>query len=148
MYTVYTKSNRLMPANQFSVAPENIICNDVMLPAEFDEAGRYNPRGVRLWIIGHLHGYICCIFASNEQDALDESVDHNMLDCMLVDTADLVDYDYENNPMGYTFLGNASEAFCLDDCWMAEVEFQLPRDIHLITKLARASEGGEENLDF
>ncbi len=148
MYTIYTKANRLMPANQFQVACGNIVCNDVTLPAEFDEASRHNPHNVRLWIVGHCHGPLCCIWASCEQDALDNAVDASMLDCMLVDPADLVDYDYESNPDNYSFLGNASEPFNLDDCWMAEVDLATPRDNYLVIKLARASEGGHDTLDF
>lgn len=148
MYTIYTKANRLMPANQFNIEAEHILCNDVTLPREFDEASRYNPHNVRAWLIGHMYGAVCMVWASCEQDALDNAVDANMLDCMLVDDADLVDYDFENNPSEYCFLGNASEAFDLADCWMAEVDFQLPRDSNLVIKLARASEGGYDTLDF
>ena len=48
---------------------KDILCNDVILPQEF------NPHNVRLWIIGHEFGAIVSLFASCEQDALDEMLD-------------------------------------------------------------------------
>lgn len=135
-----------MPANQFNLEAEHILCNNVMLPGEIDEASRFNPHNVRAWLIGHVYGAVCLIWASCEQDALDEAVDLNQMDCFLVPAEDLsgTDEDYDN----YAPLGNASELFDLSDMWMAEADFQLPRDSHLVVKLARSSEGGHATLDF
>ena len=141
MYKIYTVSNRLMSANEFNVEPANIICNDVTLPKDFDEASGYNPHNIRAWAIGHCHGVVCVIFASHEQDALDAACDANMMESFL---AEEQDYDDES----LTGLGNASELHNLSDCWMAEVEFQASRDIKLLIKLARAAEGGHDTLDF
>lgn len=46
-----------------------------------------------------------------------------------------------------THLGNAGELHNLDDCWIAEVDFEASRDIKLIIALVRASANGEDTLD-
>lgn len=146
MYTLYTKPNRLMVANQFNIEPASIICNDVMLPFSIDEANRYNPHNVRLWLIGHMHGPVCAIFAGNEQEALDAACNANKMESFMLSKDELAEYDHDNG--GATALGNASELHNLDDCWIAEVDLQPARDILLIVKLARAAEGGHDTLDF
>lgn len=156
MFTLYTKANRLMTPNQSKVSPESIICNDVMLPATMDEASRYNPHNVRLWLIGHFHGPVCAIFASHEQDALDAACDANMMESMAVSEEDTKAYYDACDPntgehpegVSYTHLGNAGELHDLDEAWIAEVDFEAERDILLIVKLARAAEGGHDTLDF
>jgi len=109
-----------------------------------------NPYNVRLWLIGHCHGPVCAIWASHEQEALDNACDANMLECFLMPEEDIAECIADgNDPYEiHTGLGNASELHNLDDCWMAEVDMQAGRDIQLIVKLARASEGGHGTLDF
>ena len=120
---------------------EKILCNDVMLPADFDEGSRYNPHNIGLYVIGHEFGPICAVWAGNDQDALDNAVDANMLDCLLVEGDDA---DNE----GHAGLGNAGEPFDLSYAWMARVEWDATRDIQLIVKFARAAESGSDTLDF
>lgn len=144
MYKIYTKSNRLMTANEFNVEEHNIICNDVNLPSEIMDG--YNPYNNRMWLIGHMHGLVCAIFAPNEQEALDNACDEGKMESFLVDTNGVDEQDLEHE--NYTYLGNAGEAHDLDDCWIAEVDFKAERDIKLIVKLARAYEGGQASLDF
>lgn len=156
MFKLYTKANSMMVANEFNLEGEHIICNDVMLPGDIDSDARYNPHNVRMWLIGHYHGAVCAIFASTEQDALDEACDKGQLESFQVSEEETQAYheacdpDTGEHPDGinYTGLGNASELHDLDDMWIAEVEFKADRDIALIVKLARASEGGHDNLDF
>lgn len=114
----------------------NIVCNDIMLPADIDNSCRYNPHNVRLWVIGHEHGAICAIFASHEQEAFDNAVDANKLNCLMLDE--------ETDDCAR--LGNASEPFDLSYAWIGEVEFNPARDILLITALARAAESERDNL--
>lgn len=121
---------------------EKILCNDVMLPADFDEGSRFNPNNIRLWVIGHEFGAICAVWAGCEQDALDNAVDCNILDCLAVTDAD----DQENE--NHARLGNASEPFDLSMAWMSCVEWDASRDIKLIVKFARAAESGADTLDF
>lgn len=156
MFTLYTKANRLMVANQFNLEGEHIICNDVVLPSSIDDGARFNPHNVRLWVIGHCHGAVCALFASNEQDALDQACDSGQLESMQVSEEeskayyDACDQNTGEHPEGinYTALGNAGELHDMDDAWIAEVDFDAQRDIQLIVKLARASEGGHDSLDF
>lgn len=154
MFKIHTKANRLMAANEFNLEGKNIICNDVFLPREFDNASRYNPHNVRLWLIGHFYGAVCAIFASHEQDALDAACDANMMESFQVSEEESEAYyealdDSGEHPDGisYTGLGNASELHNLDDCWIAEVDFDASRDALLIVALARASQDGADNLE-
>jgi hypothetical protein len=118
---------------------DKILCNDVNLPASIDPDNGYNPHNVRMWVIGHEFGAICAVFASSEQDAFDAAVDGNMLDCLMAQ-----DQDHDDESL--TPLGNASELFDLTYAWLAEVEFDPARDIHLIVKLVRAQAEGDDTL--
>ena len=118
-----------------------IRCNDVMLPAAFDTASTYNPQKIRLWVVGHVFGAVHAVFASHEQDALDELADCGALDFCRVADGLTVDEDTVCR------LGNASEPFDLSDFWIGEVAFEAARDIKLIVALARASESGADYLD-
>ena len=105
---------------------ENILINDVTFPWEF------NPHKVRLWVIGHEHGPIVAVWASNEQDAFDQMLDEGY-EHFLVE-------DPEDDPEGvkYSYLGNAGEPCNLDYAWIEEVELDPARDITLIVQLAEA----------
>ena len=139
MFKIYTKQNRLMPAGEFTVSGESIKLNVFMLPAEIDSTCRYNPNNTRLWIIGCTFGAVGCVFASNEQYALDNAVDLNIMDYCIAE-----DQDYDNEEL--TSLGNAGELFDLSDTWIAEVDFKVDRDIKLILALVRASENQKDDL--
>ena len=120
---------------------EKILCNDVMLHAEIDAGARYNPNNIKLYVIGHEIGPICAVWASHDQDALDNACDANMLECLLSENQ-----DYEDESL--TGLGNASELHDLSMVWLASVEFNPARDVQLVVKFARASEAGHDTLDF
>lgn len=120
---------------------ENIICNDVQLPAHIDHENRFNPHNVRLWVIGHEFGAICAIFAPHEQEALDNAVDADKLDCLMCE-----DQTQSNENGEFSHLGNAGELFDLSHAWLAEVEFEAARDIALIVALARAAGEGADTL--
>lgn len=139
MFKIYTKQDRSMPAGEFTVSAGNIKINDFMLPAEVDSTCRYNPNNVRLWLIMHTFGAVGCVFASHDQEALDNAVDLGMMDHCIAD-----DQDYDNEEL--TSLGNASELFDLSDTWLAEVDFKVDRDIKLILALVRASENQADDL--
>lgn len=114
-----------------------ILLNDVNLPEHIEHS--YNPHNVRLWVIGHTFGALCAVWASCEQDALDEAVDNNMLDCLMAEGACEDEEDL-------TPLGNASELFDLSYAWIGEVEFDAARDIKLIVHLVRHTERGDDDL--
>lgn len=106
------------------LADKDILCNDVILPQEF------NPPNVRLWIIGHEFGAIVAIWASCEQDALDEMLNKGY-EHFLVDNP-------EPDNKEYCYLGNASEACDLTYAWIAVVDFDLIRDYRLLIAFAEA----------
>lgn len=141
-YAIHLRQNLPFAQNPgiVEIEGESIICNDVILPSNVDASCRYNPHNVRLWVIGHVFGAVCGVFASCEQDALDSAVDANKMDCFL---SDAQNYDDEN----LTPLGNASELFDLSDAWIGEVSFDAARDILLIVALARAAESGADTLE-
>lgn len=113
---------------------EKILCNEEpILPCD------YHPHKMRLWVIGHEFGAIVAVWASNEQDALDNAVNLNCLDCFLAE-----DQDYEDESL--TPLGNASELFDLNMCWMFPVEFKIERDWEILKAFARC--GDADNLDY
>jgi len=114
---------------------DKIYANDVILPRSIDSDCGMNPHNVRLWVIGHEHGAICAVWASNEQDALNTAVDLNTLDCFMAE-----DQNYEDESL--VSLGNAGELFDLSYAWIGEVQFDAQRDIQLIVALVRTSEAG------
>lgn len=117
-----------------------IALNDAILPASIDPDASYNPHNVRLWVIGHEFGAICAVWASHAQDAFDNAVDANMLDCLQIE--DPADIDDET-----TYLGNASEPFDLSYAWIGEVEFDAARDIKLIVSIVRATENQQDTIE-
>lgn len=136
-YTLTLKQNLPFAQNpRFCELEANrIALNNVILPPSIDPDSSYNPHNVRLWVIGHEFGAICAVWANHEQDAFDNAVDANMLDCLQIE--DSADIDDETR-----YLGNASEPFDLSHAWISEVEFDAARDIKLIVAIARASESG------
>jgi len=120
---------------------DKILANNVLLPREIDPDAAYNPYNVRMFVIGHEFGPICAVWASSEQEALDEAVDQNMLDCLM---------EKDQNPEDdedLTRLGNAGELFDLTHAWIADVEWHPLRDIKLIVCLIRASENQRDTLE-
>lgn len=80
--------------------------------------GEFNPHNVRPWLIHSATCVLAVVFATCEQDALDEAVDESKLDGLQVSEDDIhSDEGSEYGPNDYyvTRLGNASEAFDLTD---------------------------------
>ena len=121
---------------------EQIRCNDVMLPAEFDAGSAFNPYKIRLWVIGHTYGAVHAVFAAHEQDALDE-----LANCGALDFCQVTDGDETEDSDGFARLGNAGEPFDLSELWMGEVVFEATRDSKVLVALARASEAGADYLE-
>ena len=64
-----------LPAREIELPDESILCNNIILPWEF------NPHKVHLYAIGHEFGAVGAVWASHEQDALDELVDSGLVFC-------------------------------------------------------------------
>ena len=115
---------------------DKIALNNVILPRHIDKENSFNPHNVKLYAIGHEFGAICAVWASNQQDALDEACDLGLLDCFLYE-----DQSPENYESGdFVALGNAGELFDLQHAWLGVVEFDAGRDTQLIVDTIRASE--------
>ena len=142
----------LILSNQypFSEAPaivqlegDKIYCNDVNFPKSIDPDASTNPYNVRLFVIGHEFGALCAVWASNDQEALDNACDFNLLDCLMDEEQD---YDkQEENDL--TAPGNASELFDLSNVWIGEVKFDPARDIQLIVQMVRCYENQKDTLE-
>ena len=111
-----------------------------MLPKSIDPDAGYNPHNIKAWYIGNEHGPLAVVWAGNQQEALDEACDLGALDSLLAE-----DQDYGDETC--TALGNASELFNLLHVWLAEIEFDAARDIHLIVKIVRGDANGQSTLD-
>ena len=119
--------------------------DDVVNVDDWIPQGDYNPHNVRPWVI-HDHGFtLAVVFAANEQDALDEAVDHDKLDRYMIkpgegDWQDYMTCDPAKMAAGFdpecpeyvdgngvrwwwsvepAFLGNAGEAFDVDSLGIA-----------------------------
>lgn len=101
----------------------DILLNDVTMP------GDYNPHNVRLWVIGHEYGPICALWASNEQDALDEMLDQGYEHFLVADEDLDEDLDREGF---YTHLGNAGEPCDLSYAWIKPIVLDEKRDFRLL----------------
>lgn len=130
-----------MPARDVQLDDDAILCNDVHLPWEHHMSG-----GPKLYVIGHEFGSLCAVWADHEQDALDDAVDANLLDCLLVSAEDQASASPEEFE-SWSYLGNASELFNLDTAWMQVVGFDYLRDIQLLCRFAEARGSGARTLD-
>jgi len=61
---------------------DSVLTNDVVFE------GECNPHNVRLWIICNEFGALGAVWASCEQDALDELIDQGLGNSLLVDSKD------------------------------------------------------------
>lgn len=142
-YEIYIKQAPLFAQTQTPVVCElesdKINCNDAMFPASIDVASRYNPNNVKMYVIGHEHGAICSVFASNDQDALDNACDAGLIDCLMSE-------EQNHDDETLTPLGNASELFDLTYAWIGQVDFNAARDIQLIVSIVRAHTGGDDYI--
>ena len=118
-----------------------ILCNDVMLPHD-----RTNYHGVKLWVIGNEYGALCAVWASHEQDALDEACDAGLLGGLAIEESD-VDSDEEDGREGVALLGNAGEPHDLTNAWMQTVRLDGAQDWELIARFAEARGACQDTLD-
>jgi hypothetical protein len=129
------------PAMLHELNSDCILCNEEpILPGD---SHCYN---MRLWVIGNEFGACCAVWASHEQDALDNAVDANMLDSELLENQD-EGYDNEGEVIdGYISAGNAGELFHSDYLFIHQVEFDIIRDWELLKAFARCSDN--DTLDY
>lgn len=126
-----------MPAREIELEAEKILCNNVVLPWEF------NPHTVRLYVIGHEFGALAAIWADCTQDALDELIDTDNGKAFLVEnpTAE----DEANDDL--CRLGNAGELCDLTNAWIQTVRLDPAQDCKLLCAFAEARGANSDNLD-
>jgi hypothetical protein len=138
-YTV--KKIKLYPYSRDSqpvpVDADRILCNDVVFQ------GDPGAGNTKLWLCASLYGPMGAVWASNEEEALNELVDQGLADAILVD---------ENNTHleeeQITHLGNHGMPCDLSNVGCAPVIFIPERDWRLLCKFAEARGAGHDNLDF
>jgi hypothetical protein len=84
-FTLHLKQNHPFASNVpiIEINGDKILCNDIVLPTET------HPHNIRLWFVGNEFGALGAIWASSEQDALDELVDAGLGDGLLIDAKDV-----------------------------------------------------------
>ena len=80
----------------------------------------YNPHSVRPWIIGNEYGALCLVWASSEQDALDNACDANLLAGIALDEEVVEELVADGNEDSIMYLGNASEPFESENVWLTD----------------------------
>jgi hypothetical protein len=74
--------------------------------------------GERAYLIGHEFGLICVSYGNNEQEAIDNAVDDNLMDCQLMSDEDHAEYDTNGWHDSYMYAGNAGEPFWTEYLWI------------------------------
>lgn len=81
-YTIFTKSNKFMPASQFDLRADKIRVDDAEFEWEYNFVNR-------LFVIGNELGAICAVWGANKKSALCSAADHNLMDCVWLAEADI-----------------------------------------------------------
>lgn len=123
-----------LPARDIELDDKRILCNDVTFPWE------YNPHNIQFWIVGNEYGVIGAAWG-NEQDALDEIADADLLVCMANDD----EHSEHGEECECAFLGNASEPYDLTYAWMQRVDLS-KMDVADLCKLAECRGQGQTTV--
>lgn len=129
----------LAHGNVAEVAADRILCNNVVLP------GEYNPHKVRLWVVvSGGCGPLGAVWAQSVDDALDELVDADLGKALLLDD-DHVGEMSEEERDNLARLGNAGEPADLTNVGVFDVQLkQLDRDV--VDAFRTANEEGAGRL--
>lgn len=128
-----------LPAREVELKEEEILCNNVILPWEF------NPHKVGLYVIGHEFGAVGAVWSSHEQEALDELIDSGLGESFLVSEEDQSSAS-EDEREDWTHLGNAGEPCDLTNAWIQEVRLEPSQDFQLLCAFAEARGACQDNL--
>lgn len=137
-----------MPANEVELKDEDIYCNDVILPGEF------NPNKVRLFVISHQFGPIAAVWSA-EHELLDTACDLGLMDGFssedehkeheAIHTAECME-NCPHDSCECALLGNASEPFNIDDCFIQRVDLEPSKHWKLLVAFAEARGAGRDTL--
>lgn len=122
-----------------TVKPERFLLNDVNWPWES------HPHGMKAYLWHDGQGYNgAVVWASHDQDAIDELVDSDLLDIYLVDDKDVSDEAEERGE--YLRAGNASEPFAIQESKLVPIDWKnAPPE--LIAAVAYGAGAGNGTLD-
>lgn len=126
-----------LPARSIELEDERIAATGADCSACYPGSS-HNMRDSSLYVIGNEFGALGAVWATNEQDALDELVNRDLAGGILVDQPQTEEQLKECEEMEYTQLGNAGEYCDLTHAWIQKVHFDPARDIELIVALAKA----------
>lgn len=127
---------------KISLDADRILCNDVIA------AGESNPHKVGLWVIEGLYGPAAAVWESNEQDALDEAADADLMRAFHMDDDDVEDRTDENGDEEFARLGNEGDPYDLNDCHIRRIAWKdIPEETQEAFLLAR-DEGLETLADL
>lgn len=121
----YTLHAQQAPAVPHELDAACILTNDVSLPWE------RHYHNMRLWVIGNEFGALCAVWASCEQDALDEAADTDLL-------AGLSAEDEDDECECIQRLGNHSDPYNMSYAWISKVILDEIRDVRLLCLMAEA----------
>ena len=74
--------------------------------------------GESAYLIGNEFSLICVSYGNNEQEALDNAVDDNLMDSEKMSDTDHCEYDTNGWHDSFVLAGNASEAFWSEYLWI------------------------------
>ena len=121
------------------VDANRILCNDIVLPCDAD----YKQK-TKLWVIWNEFGPMGAVWATSDQEALDQLVDSDLAQGILVDEAILARMD-DDAKADLTRLGNGGEPCDLTYVGLERVDFK-PADWALMCKFAEARGAQVERL--
>lgn len=121
---------------------DRVLTNDVT----FD--GEYNPHKIGLFVISNEYGYVCAVWAADEQDALDVAVDADLMQGFAVEGPIRFDDEeqvyVDEDGVTVTRLGNAGEPFYLDNCGCRRLpQNEMPEALLLAFAEARGEGAGD-----
>lgn len=137
-------ANKWFKINGTEVLKENILANDVTFPWEG------HPHHMTAWLFGipisnAIYGaYV--VWASHEQDAMDELADSGLLDQYQVDEDELKKMTQDEIDNDFVALGNASEPFDLQNGHIEKVKFATV-PLELMCMWAEARGQGKKTLE-
>jgi len=121
-----------------------ILTNDVTFN------GEYNPHKIGLFVISNEYGPVAAVWASNEEDALDEAVNADLMQGFACEGPIHFDEqeqtDVDEDGITVTRLGNAGEPFYLDNCACRPLA-QSDMPVALLIAFAEARGEGANTLD-
>lgn len=126
-----------LPAREVQLDAKRIACNDITFLWE------RHPHNMRLWVIGNEYGALGAVWASHEQDALDELVDRGLGESLLVGNADMDEEDM----VDWASLGSAGEPADLTSVWLQTVRLDPTKDSLLCIAFEEARGSGADTLD-